>query len=112
MDANLIKMIMANRLPKNIARAITSLYKKRIFVDNLDAEGNTLLSDMKETGVLKNVTSVEEDGVITMDYSLFIEKKKDKDIFSFSDNEIKEIEKLLADEIGNEVKIKSTRWKI
>jgi hypothetical protein len=61
---------------------------------------------------LRKNTKVEEDGVVTMDYMLHVEKKLGADIVSFTEEELALIEEALAEEMEREIKTERIKWQV
>jgi hypothetical protein len=80
---------------------VNSVYHKRIFNNLLDSSLSSLKTDLRETGDMRRVTKVEKDGVVTVDYAIYVEERHGNEIFSFSEREIDFIENLIAENIEN-----------
>jgi hypothetical protein len=76
-------------------------YYKRIFRNFLDSNLSSLRGDLYETGDMRRITKVEKDGVVTVDYAIYVEERHGNEIFSFSEREIDFIENLIAEDLEN-----------
>ena len=108
----LIQVIMDSKLPAGVLRKLNPEYWRRLFVLNKDSSSNKLRTDLYETGVLRRNTKVTEDGVITMDYILYVESKLGVDIVSFTEEELELIEEALAKEMEGEIKTERIKWQV